>query len=140
MLILYFIGVLLEEKIGNNAFIKFYLLAGIFASLCYAFFGTGISVGASGAISGVVTLAACMMPRYRLYLFGVFPISMLWLAILFIALDISRVIGDSAGNIAVEAHLGGAAFGFLWYRFVLRKNKQHTNPYIKHDDFNNLDI
>jgi membrane associated rhomboid family serine protease len=140
MLILYFTGILVEKRIGNREFLKFYLLAGMFASLCFAIFGNGISVGASGAVSGSVILAACLMPKYKVYLFGVLPMTMLWIGVLFVALDVTRAIGGSAGNVAVEAHLGGAAFGVLWYMMFFRNKKSKPTYYSPYENYHDLDI
>lgn len=81
---LFFIGNFLEKIIGRKKFLLFYLISGIFAGIFYSllsfYFGTSelgdrifvnpntFSVGASGAIFGLVGLLAILTPFMRVYL------------------------------------------------------------------------
>ena len=50
MVILMHAGAYFEQKNGSRKFLQFYLLTGLFVSLCSGLFVDGLSVGASGAI------------------------------------------------------------------------------------------
>ncbi|HEV2523442.1 MAG TPA: rhomboid family intramembrane serine protease [Candidatus Acidoferrales bacterium] len=129
MLFLYFFGMDLERAWGTRRFYEYYFLTGVGAGcinvLIKAAFdphGTGPSIaiptiGASGAIYGVLIAAAIMFPDRQVWLFP-FPISvpMKLLAAgsiiieLFLSLEVS---GDAVSHIT---HLGGALVGYLYLR------------------------
>lgn len=84
MFSLFFIGGFIERIIGSKRFLWFYLISGIFAGLFFAIlsywlgnsvlggqiFGRPeiIAVGASGALFGLLGLAAVLTPRSKVYL------------------------------------------------------------------------
>ncbi|MFT5142119.1 MAG: membrane associated rhomboid family serine protease [Rhodothermales bacterium] len=72
------------------------------------------SVGASGAISGVLFAYSLYRPMDYIYLFGVVPMPAWIFAVLFVGLSIAAMKKSGArGGIAHEAHLGGALGGIL---------------------------
>ena len=72
------------------------------------------SVGASGAISGVLFSYSLFRPVDYIYLFGAIPIPAWLFAVLFVAISIGAMRRqEGAGGIAHEAHLGGALAGVL---------------------------
>jgi membrane associated rhomboid family serine protease len=78
--------------------------------------GSGVpAVGASGAVTTLLAYAALRAPSTRVYVF--FLEVPLWLlGTLFIAKDLLEFVTRTAGNVAVQAHLGGAAAGAVaWY-------------------------
>ncbi len=126
MLGLWMFGAELERLWGTKKFLQFYFLCGIAAGLtvvimAYLFGGTNTStVGASGAIYGVLMAYGLTFPD-RTILFGfLFPIKskyfvMIIGAILFLQSYTATVGGQSTG-IAVIAHLGGLVAGYLFLR------------------------
>lgn len=82
----------------------------------------GPTVGASGAIYGLIVGAAMYFPNTQLYLYAMIPIKVKWLAMLAIAFDmISLFQNNPNDNTAHFAHLGGALVGFILVYFW-RKN------------------
>lgn len=125
MVQLYFFGTMLEGVIGSRRFLVTYALCLVAGSLLHIFveLATGSphpSVGASGAVLGIVVAMATMRPRTQIYVFFV-PV-MLWVvAAIVVALNFMNatsglVLGTSDG-VAHWVHLGGALYGFLCVRF-----------------------
>ncbi|MCX8194152.1 MAG: rhomboid family intramembrane serine protease [Candidatus Pacearchaeota archaeon] len=126
MMSLLFLGSFLERLIGSKRFIFIYLVAGIVASLAFAFLAMAFNsdlnvpaVGASGAIFGIGGVLAVLTPKLPIYILFI-PIAMpMWLGIiLMLALMwvVSAVAGLPIGN---TAHLGGVIAGLI-YGFYLR--------------------
>ena len=129
MLFLYFFGMDLERTWGTQRFYQYYFLTGIGAGCINILIksildphGTGISftvptIGASGAIYGVLIAAGIMFPDRQVWLFP-FPISIPMKLLVggsiviefFLSLDVG---GD---NVSHVTHLGGALVGYLYLR------------------------
>jgi membrane associated rhomboid family serine protease len=118
MLGLYFFGPMVEASWGWKRFLKFYLLCGLGGGIC-AFFTGFVTLGASGAIMGVLVACAMLFPRDVVYLI-ILPMTMLQLVILLIALDVATLLVTPGGHISVAAHLGGAATGYLYLKLSWR--------------------
>jgi membrane associated rhomboid family serine protease len=76
------------------------------------------TVGASGAVYGVLLAFGMLFPNTPLYLMFIpIPIKAKWLVIGFGVLELFLGITQSGGNIAHFAHLGGMIFGFFLIRY-----------------------
>ncbi|MCK4968851.1 MAG: rhomboid family intramembrane serine protease, partial [Candidatus Aenigmarchaeota archaeon] len=85
MFALAFFGILLEKIIGSKRFLSLYFAAGIAGSLAsIVFYPHATSLGASGAIMGVIGALATLRPKLVLYFGG--PIPMIILAAMWIIL------------------------------------------------------
>jgi membrane associated rhomboid family serine protease len=136
MLVLYFFGPMLERQWGSRKFLTFYLVCGamggiLFQLLVIVHILPAIPiVGASGAIYGMLAAGAILFPNLRIYLFGIFPMPFMVLAIIFAGISILRFFGGyNAGGEA--AHLAGMAAGAVYvlyrpWRQKLRSNSQRT--------------
>lgn len=124
MLFLYWFGYEVENMYGTREFVLFYLAAIVFGGVCFVLgYFAGISsptcIGASGGVMAIIVLCALHFPD-RQILFWFIPIP-IWLFILFaLGPDAYKLLvalrsGRDAGNVAVAAHLGGAAFAVLYY-------------------------
>ncbi|TWU00090.1 Rhomboid protease AarA [Botrimarina colliarenosi] len=124
---LFFFGRVIEMRVGGREYLAFFFAAAIFAGLAWSGVETiaaqgrpqALLLGASGGIAGVLVLFALNYPHVQVYLMGVLPVPAWLMAVLFIAQDMFGAVGRS-GNVAYTAHLGGALFGFLYYRFGWR--------------------
>ncbi len=117
MLMLFFFGPRLEERLGSRTFIWFYILCGIGgAVLSFAFSPEAAVVGASGAIFGVVIGFARYWPREDIYIWGILPIQARMLAVLMVASSLIAGITGAQNGIAHFAHLGGLVTGWLFLR------------------------
>lgn len=151
MLVLWMFGTPMEKILGSKTFLTFYLISGIVAAatqlIDYTVYYNKIdslvlnaaeqaqyqiilaknaTVGASGAIMGILAGFGYMYPDIKLFIMPIpFPIKAKWAIIGIIAIDvfggISKVAGD---NVAHFAHIGGAVAGFILVYFW---NKNHNN-------------
>lgn len=125
MLFLWIFGDNLEDEMGHVRFLAFYLACGIGASLVQVA-ADPVSqiptVGASGAIAGVMGGYLLLFPKARVDIFVFFivffrilPIpAWLMLGLWFVIQLFSGInIDTSAGGVAYWAHAGGFVIGFL---------------------------
>lgn len=119
MLGLYIFGRYVEPICGPREFLAFYLVGILLAGLTFIALdgtvGLSILVGASGGVIAVTILAAMHFPTVEILLMFVLPIQLRWLALMTVVADLAGFMGGQ-GGVAHSAHLGGAAFGFLYYR------------------------
>ena len=130
MFVLHSFGRLVEAVLGSFRFLRFFIFAGIFSSLCHALTSKFIldspdlpALGASGAIAGVMLIFALMFPREKILLMGIIPMPAIFGAFAFIGLDIWGLIAQSRGGglpIGHGAHLGGAFAGLAYYLIIIR--------------------
>ena len=124
MLWLYCIGIILEDLIGSKHIYKIIIYGGIFGGLFYMIlyqlfsflqFPGGVSlVGASGGISALIIATAVFTPYYTVMIFGVFPIQLRWIAIIWVLLDLASFSTTNANIGGTITHMGGALFGLLY--------------------------
>ena len=123
MYTLYIFGCIVERIIGERKFLIFYLICGLGAAATQIGVQLlqgnplGCTVGASGAIYGVLIAYAMLFPDNKLTL--IFPpitLSAKWMVIIFVGIEIVSEVSMPDG-IAHLAHLGGMLFGFLLIKF-----------------------
>lgn len=152
MLALWMFGSMMERIWGPQRFLIFYLICGLAAGVAQmgnyihdywsidhqilntedlATYGQilrkGATVGASGAIMGVLAAYGYTFPNTELFIMPIpFPIKAKWAVLGIIALDIFGGISNTVGdNVAHFAHVGGALVGFLIVFIWNKTNKQH---------------
>jgi membrane associated rhomboid family serine protease len=127
MLFLWVFGDNVEHRIGHGRFLFFYLATGVAAALAHIWFVPQSSiptVGASGAISGVLGGYLLMFPRNRVYVLtwgGVAAVPAmfmlgLWILIQFISQAgeiVSTQSTGESGGVAYVAHIGGFIIGMI---------------------------
>lgn len=136
MLYLWIFGDNIESDLGHVRYLVFYLLCGIIAGLCHVFstyyFGQDLltpSLGASGAISGVLGGYIVMHPHRKVHVWFLFLIisvpGFIAVGLWFIFQVINgygALGGEKAGGIAYAAHIGGFIAGLILVR-MLRQNR-----------------
>ena len=128
MFMLWMFGRELELVWGRNRFLRYYFLTGVGAGILNvvvktvpAFFGHGYSyvptIGASGAIFGILIACAILFPDRRVYLLP-FPVamSMRTLVLIMAALTFLGTFGLGADNVSHLCHLGGMLVGYVYLR------------------------
>ena len=76
------------------------------------------TVGASGAVFGLLLAFGMLFPNSRIYIYFLFPIKAKYFVMIFGAIElISGVSSRPGDNVAHFAHLGGMLFGFLLIKF-----------------------
>lgn len=138
MFALWMFGNTLENLWGSKRFLLFYLVCGIGAGLCQelvqyiqyshslvdfdkvnlggqivtmdAYLNMMNTVGASGAVYGLLLAFGMTFPNSMIYLYFLFPIKAKWFVVGYAVLElVSGLTGTS--NVAHFAHLGGMLFG-----------------------------
>jgi rhomboid protease GluP len=112
---LFAIGPLVEKYYGRLRYILIYLLSGIFASLASFILSPYMSVGASGAIFGV--LGATLVMAYKLRE----RIGKSFLKNVMIVVVVNLIFSFSIPNIDVYAHLGGLVSGVILSGIMYRE-------------------
>jgi membrane associated rhomboid family serine protease len=126
MLFLWWFGRDLEDHYGPREFLAIYLISAVLGGL--AFFLTSVSgltrgtvcLGASGAVTAVMVLAALHYPRRIILLFFVLPVPLWALVVFMVAMDAFAFMGRTESGVAVQVHLAGAAFAFAYYKLQWR--------------------
>ena len=124
MYTLWVFGCEVERMWGPKAFYRYYFITGIGAGFFHALitpFSTVPTIGASGAVLGVMTAFAVMFPNREitLLLFFIFPIRMRarTLVILFAGMSILGGVFGSPDGVAHFAHLGGILVGYFYMKY-----------------------
>jgi membrane associated rhomboid family serine protease len=125
MLFLWIFGDNVEHRIGHGLYLVFYLVAGVVASFAQIFIDPDSvipTLGASGAISGVLGAYLVMFPTNRVLVLAFrFPIWVpaivaigLWAVLQFInGFGAIAVTEETAGGVAYMAHIGGFVAGVV---------------------------
>lgn len=145
MLYLWIFGNNIEDSMGHLRFIIFYLIAGLAAAVTHLAFNpasTVPTIGASGAVSGVLGAYLILFPHARIktliFLFGpFFRIVYLpaWLLLIFwIGLQLLsqalEPVDPMAGGVAYAAHIGGFVAGLALIPFFRKyRRRAHFQYY-----------
>lgn len=76
-------------------------------------------LGFSGALMGITSVAACLAPTAKVYLYGVVPLP-LWATVAGYAAYDGYYLNNNNSRVAHSGHLGGLAFGIAYYLLKLR--------------------
>lgn len=133
MLYLFIFGDNIENRIGHRRYFYFYILTGIIASLCHVFTAFFMSqseaipsLGASGAISGVMGGYLILFPhnRVRVWMFRFITEVRAYVAlgfwIVFQLVAGLGMLGGEETGVAYGAHIGGFFGGMLLVKFYDR--------------------
>jgi membrane associated rhomboid family serine protease len=123
MLVLFFVGMALEERIGFKKFLIVYFVSMVAAVLFDTLFFYGrwnIAIGASGAVSGILGCILILYPKIEIPMV-IGPLFLMrvkvWIAVLFFfvmetMLSFFSLLGMESG-IAHVAHVGGVLCGMM---------------------------
>lgn len=113
MFALWMFGYVLENFWGWRRFLFYYLVCGVGAAICNLLVpGWNLTVGASGAVYGILLAFGMMFPEERIYLYFLMPIKAKWFVIGYAAIELLTGL-FSYDNVAHFAHLGGMLFGLI---------------------------
>ena len=141
MLYLWIFGDNVEDRMGHWKFLLFYLLCGVASAYAHLYTNTTSivpTIGASGAVSGVMGAYMILYPRARIMMlvFVFFFVTVVavpavtflffWVLLQFISGMLTSAIGQ-AGGVAWWAHIGGFACGvaLVW----LFRKREHRPLY-----------
>ena len=137
MLYLWIFGDNLEKAMGSLRFVVFYLACGIGAGLAHVLFNSGSdvpTVGASGAISGILGGYLMLFPRNRVRVLtrsGVMAVPAAYMLGVWILIQLVSSVGSIAptaqgGGVAYLAHVGGFVVGLVLVRFFASRGRSQT--------------
>lgn len=121
-LVLFFIGSVLERRIGRNRFVYLFLTAGILSSIAQVFVipnETWVGLGASGAIFGVLGALTALAPRMPIFLFFILPMPLWMLTLVYGSFEAVMALTGAGGNVGHMAHFTGLIIGLV-YGYKLR--------------------
>jgi membrane associated rhomboid family serine protease len=124
MFALWMFGSSIEEVWGAKAFLKYYFITGIGAGLLSLLTSiiaglTSITIGASGAVFGILVAFGMLFPNRVVLVFFFFPMRARNFVLLFAAIELWMTLetGPVGGGVARFAHLGGMLFGYLYLKY-----------------------
>jgi len=120
MFVLYMFGTALESTWGARRFINFYFICGIGAGLLNAVVTPGSpvpTIGASGAIYGLLMAFGILFPEQLIYIWGVFPVKAKFFVIGIGVIEFMTALSTTRSGIAHVAHLGGMLFGLVYLKW-----------------------
>ncbi len=147
MFALWMFGAVIERVWGPKKFLFYYIICGVGAGImqeivqfaeyslqgmsAYQYVSVGgvrmatdayinlwTTIGASGAVYGILLAFGMIFPNERLFIIPFpFPIKAKWLIVGYIAIELFSAVSGPGDGVAHMAHLGGMLFGFLLIRY-----------------------
>jgi membrane associated rhomboid family serine protease len=125
MLAVWMFGVELERRWGTPFFVKFYFVCGVGAAICtmlaavLPFDATARlydtrTIGASGAVYGLLMAWALIFPHREILFMFIFPLKARVFVLIVGAIAFFSALNASGGPVASIAHLGGLLAGWMF--------------------------
>ena len=142
MILLYFIGRILEDFMDFKKIWKIFLYGGISGALLFVtsynifpvfneVVGYKKLLGASGGVTAILVATGTYLPRYQIRPFGLFNVELRWVALFFVFRDLYMFpVSDNTGGLF--AHMGGAILGLV---YVLNLQGKITRPNLNQKPF-----
>lgn len=139
MWFLWLVGREMESLYGSRDFLAFYIGAAILSTLAWALIIAASShdprtsmIGASGAVMAVMTLFTLYFPK-REFLFVFVPVPMWLLLAIYLFFPLLPMLNGEGetSHIAIQSHLAGAGFAFIFKHFDLRWSRLITGRVFK---------
>jgi membrane associated rhomboid family serine protease len=121
MLVLWMFGTPVEETWGTRRFLQYYFLCGIGAGICVVLVNLiagnpyQATIGASGAIYGLLLAYGMLFPNQEVLFMFLFPMKAKYMVMIFGAIAFLGSF-QGGGTVSNLAHLGGMIFGFIYIR------------------------
>lgn len=119
MLVLWMFGTEIENYWGSSEFLRYYFVTGIGAGITNCVFALHSSIptiGASGAIFGLLLAYGMSFPDRYIYLYFLIPIKAKYLVLILGAIELLAVASPGGDGVARFAHLGGILFGYVYLK------------------------
>jgi membrane associated rhomboid family serine protease len=127
MLALWMFGTELERMWGTKFFLRYYFATGISAGIttiivslapfsATARMFSAVTIGASGAVYGVLLAYGLTFPNRPIYVYLIVPIPAKYFVMIMGVIALLSAMGDSGGGIAHITHLGGLIAGYAVLR------------------------
>lgn len=141
MFALWMFGTTIERTWGAKRYLIYYFVCGLGAALVQeivwgigrspevlAYYGDYlITVGASGAIFGILLAFGMLYPNAPLYIMFIpVPIKAKWMVIGYGIMELFAGVSQTGDNVAHFAHLGGMIFGYLLIMYWRKRDKKRV--------------
>jgi membrane associated rhomboid family serine protease len=126
MLALWMFGADLERDWGTRRFVTYYFVCGIGAGICDVVFNAMFgslnvrTIGASGAIYGVLLAFGLLYPNRTVLFSFLFPIPAKYFVMIIGGIAFLSAMGSGNSGVSHMAHLGGMLWGYLFLKFKFR--------------------
>ena len=117
MFVLWMFGSELEREWGTKEFLKYYFITGIGAGVFNLLLSNAPTIGASGAVYGVMLAYALRYPDRLVYIYFLFPVKVKYMMAFLVLVSFFSTFGASGDGIAHAAHLGGIVVGFVYLKY-----------------------
>ncbi len=130
-------GTELEMEWGSKQFLKYYFICGIGAGLINILLTSSDpsypgTVGASGAVYGIMVAYAIRYPDRHVYIYFLFPVKVKYMVGFLAIVSFMSTWNAQGDGIAHAAHLGGMVVGFVylkyWHQFYKLKSMFQQPP------------
>lgn len=135
MFALWMFGRIIEQTWGTKRFLIYYLVCGLGAALIQEIgqmIGLinpdAMTIGASGAIYGILLAFGMLYPNEKIFIMFLFPIKAKYFVMGYAAIEIFEGLNVSDG-VAHFAHLGGMLFGLLLILFWRKRAYRPSNHF-----------
>lgn len=132
MFAVFMFGRILEQYWGSKRFLIYYMVCGIGSGLiqllvCYLTGSFSPTIGASGAVFGILLAFGMLFPNTPLYLMFIpIPVKAKYFVIGYGLIELYLGFANRSGdNVAHFAHLGGMLFGIFMVLYWRRKDKKN---------------
>jgi len=127
MLAVWMFGVDLERRWGTVGFTKFYFVSGVGAGICTVLVSLApfdwaastyqsVTVGASGAVYGLLMAWALLFPYREILFMFIFPLQARMFVLIVGAIAFLSAVGSSGTGVSNLAHLGGLLAAWLYLK------------------------
>jgi membrane associated rhomboid family serine protease len=125
MLVVWMFGVQLERLWGTAFFVRYFFVTGVGAALTTMAVGllpfafadgvwTAVTIGASGAVYGLLLAFALYWPDRPIFLALLFPVPAKYFVMILGAIALLSSLGAGSSRVAHAAHLGGLIVGYAY--------------------------
>ena len=141
MFALWMFGTVIERTWGAERYLIYYFVCGLGAALvqeivwgigmspaALAYYGDYlITVGASGAIFGILLAFGMLYPNTPLFIMFIpIPVKAKWMVIGYGIMELFAGVSQTGDNVAHFAHLGGMIFGYLLIKYWRKRDRKRV--------------
>ena len=132
LLALWMFGGELENYWGAKKFLFYFFFCGVGAAVCTVIFSPYQfvpTIGASGAIYGLLLAFGWLFPNRLIYIYFLFPIPAKYFVIIFGLIEFFSSMQGAGGGVAHLTHLGGLLFGLFYMAYPMVRQKIRRDYY-----------
>ncbi len=132
LLALWMFGGELENYWGGKKFLFYFFFCGVGAGICTVIFSPYQfvpTIGASGAIYGLLLAFGWLFPNRLIYIYFLFPIPAKYFVIIFGLIEFFSSMEGAGSGVAHLTHLGGLLFGLIYMAYPMIRQKIRRDYY-----------